>query len=99
MLVLMLMLSAIDHRIEGVRLWMLALAASVIVAAPAYAQDYRLPPPMPGPYSYGYPGCPGGYVSILGDICEPYFPPMRNEQHGASGCPQHRKPHGHLCKS
>ena len=41
------------------------------------AQDFRMPPPLPGPYSYGIGGCPSGYVSIAGDVCEPYFPLMR----------------------
>lgn len=72
---------------------------AAIAAAPAGGQEYWRPqPPMPGPYSYGHPGCPGGYISVLGDICEPYFPPMRAKRQAVKGCPSYYKRHGRICK-
>jgi hypothetical protein len=70
----------------------------VLVTVPADAQYYRAPPPLPGPYSYGYPGCPGGYISIMGDVCQPYFPLMRTAPRAADGCPRHYKLQDGICK-
>jgi len=50
---------------------------ALLAPASADAQEYRMPPPLPGPYSYGFAGCRGGYISVVGDVCEPYFPLMR----------------------
>src|SRR5690349_13151693 len=61
-------------------------AFAFATATPVDAQYYLWPPPpLPGPpypyqpnYPYtsgpGYYACPGGYITLRGDICEPYFP-------------------------
>src|SRR5438105_12455373 len=67
------------------------------------------PPPLPGPpypygpnYPYGnglgYNGCPAGYITIRGDVCESYFPLIGAGVRGADGCPPHYKRNGALCK-
>jgi hypothetical protein len=87
-----------------------AVALSLATAAPVHAQYYRWPPPpLPGPpypygpsypyaYGLGYSGCPAGYTSIRGDICEPYFPLMGGAPRKLDGCPAHYKLYGAICK-
>jgi len=69
-----------------------------VATVPAAAQYYRAPPPLPGPGSYGYPGCPGGYISIMGDVCEPALPLMGTGTRAAYGCPPHYKLQDGICK-
>ena len=76
----------------------LVAAITVFADVVAIAQVYRPPPPLPGPYSFGYSGCPGGYISISGDVCQPYFPPMHASPRRAYGCPPHYKLQDGLCK-
>lgn len=71
---------------------------AVAAAVPVTAQRYRIPPRLPGPYSYGHSGCPGGYISILGDVCQPYFPPMRAGPREPDSCPPHYRLQRGICK-
>jgi len=89
------------------------IAFSLPISTPLHAQYYRWPPPpLPGPpypyapnypyasnlYGSGYSGCPAGYITIRGDVCEPYFPLIGGGVRGPDGCPPHYKLHGALCK-
>src|SRR4029077_5397926 len=97
---------------RSIRLAGSGVALSLPITTPLYAQyDHRPPPPLPGPpYAYGpmpappyaigstYYGCPAGYLTIRGDICEPYLPLMGRGPRGPDGCPPHYIRDGTICK-
>jgi hypothetical protein len=63
-----------------------------------YAPNYPYGSNSPSGYGSGYSGCPGGYITIRGDVCEPYFPLIGGGVRGPDGCPPHYKRYGALCK-
>ena len=85
---------------------------SCSAVAPLNAQHSGWPPPpLPGPpypyapnypypyaYGSGYSGCPAGYITVHGDVCESYFPLIGGGIRGPDGCPPHYIRHGALCK-
>ena len=97
-------------RTQWFAVFVIASALVFAAAKPINAENYRWPPPpLPGPpYPYGqnypyrngpaYNGCPAGYITVRGDICEPYFPPIGTGLRGPNGCPPHYKRDGALCK-
>ena len=76
-----------------------SMAGFMGVAAPALpAENYRPPPPLPGPYSYGHSGCPGGFVATFGDVCEPYFPLTQGAPGKENNCARHYRLRDRACK-
>ena len=90
----------------------LVFAFSCAGVAPLNAQHSSWPPPpLPGPpypyapnypypyaYGSGYSGCPAGYITVRGDVCESYFPLIGGGIRGPDGCPPRYKRQGALCK-
>jgi hypothetical protein len=63
-----------------------------------YAPNYPYASNYPYAYGPGYSGCPAGYITIRGDVCEPYLPLTSAGVRGFDGCPPHYKRHDTLCK-
>jgi hypothetical protein len=65
---------------------------------PLPGPPYPYPPNYPYPYAPPYYGCPGGYLTIRGDTCEPYFPLTGGAPRKPDGCPPHYNRYGAICK-
>src|SRR5271166_2744969 len=63
-----------------------------------YAPNYPYASNYPSGYGSGYSGCPAGYITVRGDVCESYFPLIGGGIRGPDGCPPHYKRHDAICK-